>query len=78
MFFIAGTKVEANLLYFSNISNIQYYNENSSSTRVVFDNLVFGDALECNSNDRKMYWIELPGMIRRGNPNDPASIETVS
>ena len=77
-FFTAGIEVEANLLYFSNISNIQYYNETGSNTRVVFDNLRYGEALECNLCDHKIYWIELPGMIKRGNPSDPTSVETVS
>ena len=76
--FTAGMKAEATLLYFSNISNIQYYNETGNNTRVVFDNLRYGEALECNLCDHKIYWIDLPGMIKRGNPNDPTSVETVS
>ena len=78
VFFTAGIEVDANLLYFSNISNIQYYNKTASNTRVVFDNLRYGEALECNLCDHKIYWIDLPGMIKRGNPNDPTSVETVS
>ena len=76
--FPVGIEVEASLLYFSNISNIQYYNRTGSNTRVVFDNLGYGEALECNLCDHKIYWIDLPGMIKRGDPNDPASVETVS
>ena len=78
IFFIAGIEVKASLLYFSNISNIQYYNETGSNTGVVFDNLRYGEALECNLCDHMIYWIDLPGMIKRGNPNDPTSVETVS
>ena len=76
--FPVGIEVEASLLYFSNISNIQYYNRTGGNTRVVFDNLGYGEALECNLYDHKIYWIDMPGMIKRGNPNDPASVETVS
>ena len=77
--FAAGIEVEANLLYFSTISNIQYYNETSGNINVVFDNLGYSEELECNLCDHKIYWIELSGsMINRGNPNDPMSVETVS
>ena len=71
-------KADSNLLYFSNISNIQYYNETGINTGVVFDNLRCGVALECNLYDHKIYWIDLPGTIKRGDPKDPTSVETVS
>ena len=66
------------MLYFSNISNIQYYNESGSNTQVVFDNLDYGEALECNLCDHMIYWIDLPGMIKRGNPSNLSTVETVS
>ena len=78
VFLTEGIEVKANLPYFSNISNIQYYNNTSSNTRVVFDNVRYAESLECNLRDHKIYWIDHPEMIKRGNPNDPTSIETVS
>ena len=78
VFLTAGIEVKANLLYFSNISNIQYYNKTASSTRVIFDNFRYVESLECNLRDHKIYWIDFPGIIKRGNPNDPTSTETVS
>ena len=74
--FSAATQPQ--VLYFSNVLNIQCFNESSNATEVVFDNLQYGEALECNLYDHRIYWIDLPGMIKRGHPNNPESVETVS
>ena len=66
------------VLYFSNLSNIQYYNETGNNTQVVFDNLGYGESLDCNLCDHMIYWIELPGKIKRGYPNNLSTVETVS
>ena len=77
-FLSAATQPGFPVLYFSNLFDIQYYNESGNSTRVVFDGLGYGESIECNLCDHMIYWIELPGKIKRGNPNNLSTIETVS